>query len=99
MAAAMPLQALSAQEKVPTLYGNLIYMNSFQNTYDTRLGVYTFPASSNNFALTPVATSVNFNATGNGVMDGKTYNFLMSDSYDGQAYRCRQHHVRGRLHH
>ena len=66
MAAAMPLQALSAQEKVPTLYGNLIYMNSFQNTYDTRLGVYTFPASSNNFALTPVATSVNFNATGNG---------------------------------
>lgn len=86
MAAVLPLQALSAQEKVPTLYGNLIYMNSFQNTYDTRLGVYTFPASSNNFALTPVATSVNFNATGNGVMDGKTYNFLMSDSYDGEDY-------------
>lgn len=85
-AAVLPLQALSAQEKVPTLYGNLIYMNSFQNTYDTRLGVYSFPASKDNFALTPLATSVNFNATGNGVMDGKTYNFLMSDSYDGEDY-------------
>ena len=79
MASTLPLQTLSAQEKVPTLYGNLIFMNSFENTYDSRLGVYSFPASENNFALTPLATSVNFNATGNGVMDGKTYNFLMSD--------------------
>jgi hypothetical protein len=86
MAAALPLQTLSAQEKVPTLYGNLIFMNSFENTYDSRLGVYSFPASNENFALTPLATSVNFNATGNGVMDGKTYNFLMSDSYDGEDY-------------
>lgn len=59
MASTLPLQTLSAQEKVPTLYGNLIFMNSFENTYDSRLGVYSFPASENNFALTPLATSVN----------------------------------------
>ena len=59
MVSTLPLQTLSAQEKVPTLYGNLIFMNSFENTYDSRLGVYSFPASENNFALTPLATSVN----------------------------------------
>ncbi len=75
-----------AESYVPTLYGNLIWDDKFVDNYDSRMGVYSFPASTEGIQLTPLATSVNFYANGNGIMDGKNYYFVMNDTYDGEVY-------------
>ena len=83
------LSAMAQGSYVPELYGNLLYMDSFESaTHDERMGVYSFPASAENFKLTPVATGLNFYANGNGIMDGRNYWFLMTDydDYYGVEY-------------
>lgn len=75
-----------AQSYTPTVYGNLIWNDKFVDQYDSRMGVYSFPASASGIKMTPLATSVNFYANGNGIMDGKNYYFVLNDTYDGEVY-------------
>ena len=86
LAVAAMLPAAAQEGKVPTLYGNLIWDDTFYDTTDKRMGVYSFPAKAEGFEMTPLATSINFNATGNGIMDGRNYWFLMTDYWDGEYY-------------
>lgn len=88
-AATAVLPTMAQDSYVPELYGNLLYMDNFESEgYDERMGVYSFPASAENFKLTPLATGLNFYANGNGIMDGRNYWFIYSgyDDYYGEEY-------------
>lgn len=61
------------------ILGNLVYQASWANqddTYEYPYGIYSFPASSDGFALTPVYTNSGFDANGGGVVVGDTYHFV-----------------------
>lgn len=61
------------------IWGNLVYQSSWANqddTYEYPYGIYSFPASSDGFALTPVYKNSGFDANGGGVVVGDTYHFV-----------------------
>lgn len=62
-----------------TIWGNLLYRASWENltdTYEYPYGIYSFPASSRGFTLTPIYEDSGFNANGGGVVVGDTYHFV-----------------------
>lgn len=88
LAATAFLPAAAQDGNVPEFYGNIIWMNDFQNDYDSRMGVYSFPGQADGFKFTPLKQSSNFYANGNGIMDGTNYWFIYSgmDDYYGIEY-------------
>ena len=87
--AAVAFLPVSAQEnETPEFYGNIIWQDDFQNDYDSRMGVYSFSGKAEGFKFTPLVQGANFNANGNGIMDGNDYWFLYTglDDYPGVNY-------------
>lgn len=78
----------AANDYVPTIYGNIINMSSWgaRSDQDKPYGVYSFSASPTNFEFKNVSpTSLNFYATGNGLIANGEYNFVVRD-FDYYSY-------------
>ena len=88
LAATAFLPSMAQEAEVPEFYGNIIWMNSFENDYDSRMGVYSFPGKAEDFKFTPLVQGANLYANGNGIMDGTNYWYLYSgmDEYYGTEY-------------
>lgn len=87
--AAVTLTSSAKDTYVPEIWGNIIHMDSWDamSDYSKPYGVYSFPASAENFAFTQLSPkSMNFYPTGNGIItsDGQ-YHFAIYD-FDDWSY-------------
>lgn len=79
----LTVTAKAQNDYVPTVYGNIIWMNSFTSDTDERMGVYSFQAAPETEYVKHISNS-NFYATGNGLMTAGEYNFISAWEYDGE---------------